>query len=137
MPGKGERGINGGENGDLYVNIRVRAHKHFVRQGDDISITIPVSAVDAALGCEVDVPTVYGDVSMDIPQGTQPGTTLRLKGKGVKNMRNPNNVGNQFVKVDVQIPKHLTKKERDLYMQLKALGEKSSIFDQFKKNFKF
>ena len=84
VAGKGQRGVNGGPNGDLYVEIYVRPHKYFVRNGNDISISVPVSAVDATLGCEVEVPTVYGDVTMKIPAGTQTGTVMRLKGKGVR-----------------------------------------------------
>ncbi len=135
VPGKGGRGINGGPNGDLYVEIYVRPHKHFVRQGNDISIKVPVSAVDATLGCDIDVPTVYGDVSMKIPEGTQPGTVLRLKGKGVKNLRN-NNYGDQYVTVDVKIPTKISKQDKDLYKKLQANSKKTSIFDQFKKSFK-
>ena len=95
VAGKGQRGVNGGPNGDLYVEIYVRPHKYFVRNGNDISISVPVSAVDATLGCEVEVPTVYGDVTMKIPAGTQTGTVMRLKGKGVKNMRS-DTYGDQY-----------------------------------------
>ena len=135
VAGKGQRGVNGGPNGDLYVEIYVRPHKYFVRNGNDISISVPVSAVDATLGCEVEVPTVYGDVTMKIPAGTQTGTVMRLKGKGVKNMRG-DTYGDQYVQVNVSIPKKLSKKEKDLYTKLKELDEKESIFDQFKKSFK-
>ena len=135
VAGNGQRGVNGGPNGDLYVEIYVRPHKYFVRNGNDISISVPVSAVDATLGCEVEVPTVYGDVTMKIPAGTQTGTVMRLKGKGVKNMRG-DTYGDQYVQVNVSIPKKLSKKEKDLYTKLKELDEKESIFDQFKKSFK-
>lgn len=135
VPGKGYRGTNGGPNGDLYVEIYVRGHAHFVRNGDDISISVPISAVDAALGCKIDVPTVYGDVTMTIPEGTQNGTTLRLRGKGVKNWRT-DKYGDQFVKVEVKVPKKLNRQERELYSKLRDLQKKNSIFDQFKKQFK-
>ncbi len=133
--GKGGRGVNGGPNGDLYVEIYVRPHKHFTRQGNDIYITIPVSAVDATLGCSVDVPTVYGDVQMNIPAGTQPNTKLRLRGKGVKSLRG-NGAGDEYVTVEVQIPKKLTKSEKDLYKKLQTGNTRKSIFDQFKSSFK-
>lgn len=133
--GKGGRGVNGGPNGDLYVEIYVRPHKHFTRQGNDIYITIPVSAVDATLGCSVDVPTVYGDVQMNIPAGTQPNTKLRLRGKGVKSLRG-NGAGDEYVTVEVQIPKKLTKSEKDLYKKLHTGNTRKSIFDQFKSSFK-
>ncbi|MEE0988573.1 molecular chaperone DnaJ [Kandleria vitulina] len=135
VPGKGGRGINGGPNGDLYVEIYVRPHKHFVRQGDNIAIEVPISPADAALGCKVDVPTVYGDVSMTIPEGTQPGATLRLKGKGVKSLRG-NTYGDEYVTVKVKVPTKLTKQEKELYKKLQDASKKSSIFDQFKKSFK-
>ncbi|MEG0277392.1 MAG: molecular chaperone DnaJ [Coprobacillus sp.] len=135
VQGKGHRGANGGTNGDLYVEIYVKPHPHFKRDGKNISITIPVSAIDVTLGCEVDVPTVYGDVTLKIPEGSQPGTTLRLKGKGVKDLRS-DNYGDQFVKIDVKIPTKLSKEEKELYTKLKNGAKKDSIFDQFKKGFK-
>ncbi len=135
VQGKGGRGINGGPNGDLYVEIYVRPHKHFVRQGNDIHIEIPVSAVDATLGCKVEVPTVYGDVEMSIPEGTQPGTTLRLRGKGVKSLRG-NTYGDEYVTVNVKIPTKLTKAEKDLYKKLQGGTTRKSIFEQFKNSFK-
>ncbi len=135
VAGKGERGVNGGPNGDLYVEVYVRPHKHFNRRNNDIYMEIPVSAVDATLGCEIDVPTVYGDVSMKVPAGTQSGTTLRLKGKGVKSL-NGNTYGDQYVTIKVEIPKKLNKKQKDLYEKLRASQGKETIFDQFKKAFK-
>lgn len=135
VSGKGERGINGGPNGDLYVEIYVRPHKYFTRKNNDIYMEVPISVVDAALGCEVDVPTVYGDVTMKIPAGTQSGSVLRLKGKGIKSIRG-NVQGDQFVSVNVEVPKKLTKKERDLYEKLRNEGSKETIFDTFKKAFK-
>ena len=135
VQGKGHRGANGGQNGDLYVEIYVRAHAHFQRDGKNIYITIPISAVDATLGCDVDVPTVYGDVTLKVPEGTQPGTTLRLKGKGVKDLRS-DNYGDQFVKIDVKIPTKLSRDEKDLYTKLRKNSKKDSIFEQFKKGFK-
>ena len=134
VPGKGYRGTNGGPNGDLYVEINVKSHRHFKREGQNIYINVPISSVDATLGCEVDVPTVYGDVTMKIPEGTQSGTTLRLKGKGVKSLRG-DNYGDQFVTIEVKIPTKLNKEERDLYERLRK-AKKESIFDQFKKNFR-
>lgn len=135
VAGKGYRGKNGGPNGDLYVEIYVRPHKHFVRHNDDIQIEVPVSSVDATLGCEVDVPTVYGDVTMKIPAGTQSGAVMRLKGKGVKHLRG-DGYGDQYVKINVQIPKKLTRKEKELYEQLRKVGKSGSIFDSFKNAFK-
>ena len=136
VAGKGGRGSNGGPNGDLYVEILVRRHPHFIREGRNIYITIPISAVNATLGCEVDVPTPYGEVSLKIPEGTQPGTTLRLRGKGVKDLRS-DNYGDELVKVEVKIPTKLSKEEKELYSQLaKKDKKKDSFFDSFKKAFK-
>lgn len=135
VSGKGHRGSNGGPNGDLYVEIYVRPHKHFKREGRNIYINVPVSAIDATLGCEIDVPTVYGDVSMKIPEGTQAGTVLRLKGKGVKDLRG-DTYGDQFVTIEVKIPTKLSKEEKDLYNKLRKASHKESIFEQFKKSFK-
>ena len=134
LQGYGERGENGGPNGDLYIEIRVKPHRYFTREGSNIHVSVPISSVDATLGTTVDVPTAYGDVELKIPAGTQPGQQLRLKGYGIKNLRT-NNVGDQYVKVDIEIPKKLTKEEKDLYEKL-ANRKKESVFDRFKKNFK-
>lgn len=136
VSGKGYRGQNGGPNGDLFVEIYVRPHPHFVRDGQNILVTIPISSVNATLGCEVDVPTVYGDVMLKIPEGTQHGTTFRLKGKGMKSLRN-DQYGDQLVKVEVKIPTKLSKEERELYQKLlDKTKKKDSFFDNFKKAFK-
>ncbi len=135
VQGKGYRGTNGGSNGDLFVEILVKSHPHFQRENQNIYITIPISSVDATLGCEVDVPTVNGDVTLKVPEGTQPGTTMRLKGKGVKSLRG-DTYGDQFVKIDVRIPTKLSREEKELYSKLRKNTKKESIFEQFKKGFK-
>ena len=132
---KGERGINGGNNGDLYIEIVVSPHKYFQRLGKDIHIDVPISAVDATLGCQVDVPTVYGDVSLTIPAGTQFGTKLRLKGKGVPDL-NSSNKGDQIVEVKIEIDKKLNKETKDLYEKLKTMTGKDTVFNRFKNAFK-
>lgn len=135
ISGYGERGYNGGPNGDLYIEINVKDHKFFQREGNDIYITVPISVVDATLGCKVDVPTCNGDVTLTIPAGSQPGQKLRLKGYGVKNLRS-NDIGDQYVELRVEIPTKLNKEEKELYQKLKAKGSKESVFDKFKKAFK-
>lgn len=130
---KGERGINGGLNGDLYIEIIVARHKNFVREGNDIRISIPISIVDATLGCEVDVPTVYGDVSLKIPAGTQHGTLMRLKGKGVKSTRGQ---GDQYVEIRLEVPTKLSREEKTLFEKLRKESKEESVFDKFKKAFK-
>jgi len=133
---KGHKGSNGGPNGDLFVEIHVKQHQHFRRDGRNINISVPISAIDATLGCEIDIPTVYGDVSLKIPEGTQNATKFRLKGKGVKDLRS-DNYGDQIVEVEVKIPTKLSKDEKTLYQQIKDKEKKgSSFFSNFKKSFK-
>jgi molecular chaperone DnaJ len=134
LAGYGERGENGGPNGDLYLEIIVKPHKYFRRDGNNIHISVPISAVDATLGTIVDVPTAYGDVELTVPAGTQPGQQLRLKGYGIKDLRT-HNLGDQYVDIQIEIPKKLTKDEKDLYEKL-ANRKKESVFEKFKKNFK-
>ena len=133
IAGKGERGVNGGPNGDLYIEITVKPHSTFTRQGDDIYISVPVSAIDATIGTTIQVPTVYGDVELKIPEGTQPNTKFRLKGKGVKNRRGYQ--GDEYVEVQVEIPKRVSKKDRELYEKLRN-SQSDSPFERFKNAFK-
>lgn len=133
IAGKGERGINGGPNGDLYIEITVKPHSTFRRDGDDIYIKVPISAIDATIGTSIQVPTVYGDVDLKIPEGTQPNTKFRLKGKGVKSRRGGQ--GDEFVEVQVEIPKKVSRKDRDLYEKLRN-NQSDSPFERFKKAFK-
>ena len=133
IAGKGERGVNGGPNGDLYIEIHVKPHSTFKRQGDDIYITVPVSAIDVTIGTKIQVPTVYGDVELKIPEGTQPNTKFRLKGKGVKSRRG--STGDEYVEVKVEIPKRVSKRDRELYEKIRD-GQSESPFERFKRAFK-
>lgn len=133
VQGYGERGENGGPNGDLYIEIRVKPHKYFIREDDDIYIRVPISSIDATLGTTIDVPTPYGDVELNIPAGSQPNSKLRIKGYGVKNLRSSSK-GDMYVELEVTIPTKLSKEEKELYQKLSE--KKESIFDKFKKNFK-
>lgn len=133
--GKGEKGQMGGPNGDLYIEILVNKHKYFLREGNHIHVSIPLSTLDATLGAKVDVPTVHGDVELTIPPGTQNGTQFRLKGKGVKEL-NSNNIGDQFVEIKLQVDEKLSREQRELYEKLRSLQGKDSIYDRFKKAFK-
>ena len=137
IAGKGDRGYNGGPNGDLYIEIIVNGSSLFVRDGNDILVTVPISVMDATLGCSIDVPTVYGDVELTIPAGTQPGQKFRMRGKGVKDIRG-NSYGDQYVVVDVKIPTSLNREEKQLFARLKEIetGSKKSVFEKFKKSFK-
>ncbi|MBV7273031.1 molecular chaperone DnaJ [Clostridiaceae bacterium UIB06] len=141
--GQGEHGKNGGPTGDLYINIRVSPHATFKRKGFDIYIDTHVSFAKAALGTEIKVPTVDGDVKYDVPAGTQPGTIFRLKGKGVPKV-NGHGRGDQYVNVIVDIPKNLNQKQKEaLVMFMEASGEipagdgnKKSFVDKIKDSFK-
>ncbi len=137
IAGKGDRGFNGGPNGDLYIEIIVNSSSLFVRDGNDILVTVPISVMDATLGCSIDVPTVYGDVELTIPAGTQPGQKFRMRAKGVKDIRG-NGYGDQYVVVDVKIPTSLNREEKQLFARLKEIetGSKKSVFEKFKKSFK-
>jgi molecular chaperone DnaJ len=141
LRGHGEHGVNGGPPGDLYINIRVASHATFKRKGVDIYIDRHISFAKAALGCELKVPTVDGDVKYDVPAGTQPGTVFRLKGKGVPRV-NSNGRGDQFVNIIVDIPKSLSDKQKEaLRLFMEASGEthddgKKSFMNKIKESFK-
>ena len=118
LRGKGDEGTGGAPDGDLVLFISVRPDKYFVREGDDVYLQIPVSVAQASLGATVLVPTVDGtDVSVDIPQGIQSGTMLRLKGKGVPRLRGGGR-GDMYLRVVVDIPRRLSMKAKDLMRQL-------------------
>lgn len=137
VSGKGERGENGGPNGDLYIEINVLAHDQFVRDGKNIYLDIPVSAVDATLGTTLDIPTIYGEVSLVIPAGTQNGAQLRLREKGVPDIKG-GRPGDQICRIKVVVDKDLTRKEKELYQELKKIqdsGKGETIWQKFKKTF--
>ncbi len=136
IPNRGQRGANGGPNGDLYIEIAVSDHPYFIRQGNDIRINVPISALDATLGTVIDVPTVYGDVSLTIPAGTQPDTQFRMRSKGIKDPRS-GVMGDQYVQMNVQIPKTVTKDEKRYYelLQQMATVKRKSVFTRFKEQF--
>ncbi|MCR4944978.1 MAG: molecular chaperone DnaJ [Clostridium sp.] len=123
LRGQGEHGERGGSPGDLYVKIRVAPSKQFNRKGNDIYVDTHISMASAALGIEIKVPTVDGDVTYTVPAGTQSGTLFRLKGKGVPRV-NSSGRGDQYVKVIVDIPKKLNEKQKEaLKMFMEASGE--------------
>lgn len=136
VTGMGERGVNGGPNGDLYVDIIIKPHEYFKRDGNDVHIEIPVDFVDATLGTKVDVPTVYGDVSLTIPAGTQPNQILRMKGQGIKDLRT-GKPGDQYVHIAVKVPTTLSKEQKSILESFKAAGKPNeSFFSKFKRAFK-
>ncbi|CAH0239398.1 Chaperone protein DnaJ [Massilia sp. Bi118] len=118
--GNGEPGTNGGPPGDLYVEIHIKPHEVFQREGDDLHCEMPISFTKAALGGEIEVPTLGGKVSFTIPEGTQTGKTFRLKGKGVKGVRS-GYAGDLFCHVVVETPVKLTDKQKDLLKEFDRL----------------
>ncbi|WP_256077970.1 molecular chaperone DnaJ [Massilia sp. YIM B04103] len=111
--GNGEPGTNGGPPGDLYVEIHIKAHPVFQREGDDLHCEMPISFAKAALGGEIEVPTLDGKVAFTVPEGTQSGKTFRLKGKGIKGVRS-GYPGDLFCHVAVETPVKLTDKQKEL-----------------------
>jgi molecular chaperone DnaJ len=120
ISGKGQPGYGGGASGDLYLNITVRPHKVFERQGDDLSIDIPVPLGVAVLGGEVQVPTLKGKLALKIPPETQNGRVFRLAGQGMFHL-GKSTKGDLKVKVNVVLPTKLTEKEKELFRQLGKL----------------
>jgi len=118
--GNGEPGTNGGPPGDLYVEIHIKPHAVFQREGDDLHCEMPISFSKAALGGEIEVPTLTGKVSFTVPEGTQTGKTFRLKGKGIKGVRS-GYVGDLFCHVVVETPVKLTDKQKDLLREFDRL----------------
>ena len=135
LAGKGNS-IQGGENGDLYVDFNIKEHPLFERQGNDIYLELPINVAQATLGCEVEIPTINGNVILDIKPGTQNYTKLKLKGKGLKS---PNSLirGNMYVVVNIIIPTKLSLSQKKLFKELleSNLDNEEEIKD-FKKKMK-
>lgn len=138
MEGYGEAGFNGGPNGDLYITFNVSEHPNFKRDGLDIILTIPLSFTQAALGDTIEVPTIDGNVSLKIPAGTQPGTKLRMRGRGSKNPKGGSNRGDQIVICNVVVPTNLSSEEKRIITELGTCekNEKKSPWEKFKGLFK-
>ncbi len=136
--GQGDCGTKGGPAGDLYVTVTIAKHPVFEREGFNVLCDLPVSFVEATLGADVEVPTLDGKVSFSIPEGTQHGMVFRLKGKGITRLRGTGR-GDQYVKIEVEIPKSLDKKQKELLKQfgesldIKNFTKKKSFFEKMKK----
>ncbi len=113
LTGEGEAGIAGGPNGDLYVVIAIRPHPLFEREGPDLHCQVPITMVQGALGAEIDVPTLEGKVKLKIPEGTQSGKVMRLRGKGLPTLRTSAR-GDQLLHIFVETPSRLTASQREL-----------------------
>src|SRR5262249_11647500 len=126
VAGEGEPGDSGGPPGDLYVVVHVREHPIFVREDDEVLCEVPGSFTQAALGAQIDVPTLDGQGEMKVPPGTQSGKVFRLKGKGIPHLHNPGR-GDQHVRVHVETPTELNAAQRELLEKFAAAcGEEVS-----------
>ena len=144
LSGEGEAGSRGGPSGDLYIVIRVKPHEFFEREGDDIYCEVPLTFAQAALGDEIEVPTLTEKVKLRIPAGTQTGTYFRLKGKGVPRLRGIGQ-GDQHVRVTVVTPTNLTEEQKELLRQFAGLsqdsayvpgGQSETLFERMRRAFR-
>lgn len=139
--GMGDDGINSGPAGDLNVTVTAKEDPIFQRDGFDVWVDIPLTFTQAVLGDEITVPTIDGKVSYNIPEGTQPGTTFRLRNKGIQYVNNRGR-GDQYVRVNIEVPTNLTSKQKDLLKDFDAsTGDKNyakrkSFFNKIKDAFK-
>lgn len=132
MSSEGQLGLKGGPRGDLYIIINVIPHKLFERDGYNVYLEMPITFVQAALGDEVEVPTLDGKVKYKIPEGTQSGTVFRLRGKGIQHLRSSQR-GDQLIRVNVEVPKKLSDKQKDL---LKDFAKETGVeVNEQSKNF--
>lgn len=140
LAGEGQPGSNGGPHGNLYLEIKVKAHKFFHRRNNDVLLNLSINVAQAALGAEVEVPTLDGPVTLKIPAGTQPGKVLTIKGKGIPHLRGSGR-GDQQVLINVEIPTRLSSDQRRLFEQLaQTLGsevrpQERSFLDRLKEVF--
>ena len=125
VTGEGEGGTKGGHCGDLYVVMHVKPHDVFQRDGSDILCELPIDYPTATLGDVVEVPTITGKAKMKIPAGTQNGTILRMRGKGMPSLRGGGR-GDQHIKIFIEVPKNLNKEQKELLKQYKEVSDKSS-----------
>ncbi|MBT4580822.1 MAG: molecular chaperone DnaJ, partial [Gammaproteobacteria bacterium] len=122
LTGEGQAGVHGGPSGDLYVEMSIRPHKIFERNGRDLHCEMPISIVDAALGGELEVPTLDGRVKLKIPAETQTGKMFRLRNKGVTPIRGGGN-GDLLCRVVIETPVHLTKRQKELLEEFQGIQE--------------
>lgn len=141
VSGEGEAGAKGGPNGDLYVYLYVKPHKFFERDGTTVLCEVPINIVQATLGADIKVPTLDGQVTMKVPEGTQPGKVLRLKGKGIPSLRGGSR-GDQLVRIKVVVPTKLSDKQKDALRKFADISkdninpEEKSFMDKVKDFFK-
>lgn len=124
----------------MYIEVNITPDSFFKREGNDIHVDLTMNMIDACLGSVVEIPTVYGKVDLSIPEGTQSGQILKMKGKGIKDLRSAN-YGDQYVHIKVETPKNLTQEQKDLLsrfqdIESKKKGKSETFFDKIKKSFK-
>ena len=138
LRGQGSAGRNGGSAGDLLITVTVRPHQLFRREGNDVLCEAPITFTQAVLGGEMEIPTIDGKVKYDIPEGTQTGTTFRLRGKGIPNL-NGRGRGDQYVTVYIETPRNLNREQKEALKKFsQSLGEhnyeaRKNFFSKFKK----
>lgn len=133
LSGEGDSSSNGGPSGDLYVLVHIKEHKIFEREDFDVLCTVPISFSQAALGCELEVPSLGGKVMVKVPQGTQSGKKMRLKGKGIAKL-GTSGMGDQIITIQVETPTELSSQARELFEKLRELetnGKSNPISDGF------
>ena len=121
LRGEGDAGPKGGPKGDLYIYLRVKPHNLFKRNGTELYCEIPISFVQAALGDEIGVTTLDGEIKYTVPEGTQTGTTFKIKGKGIPSLRNKQR-GDLYFTVKVNVPKKLTEQQKDILKKFAEAG---------------
>ena len=117
IPKKGHGGRLGAESGDLFIITNVGKHRYFTRKGDNIYVTVPITVSEAALGAKIEVPTVEGKAQLKIPAGTQSGQKFRLRERGVPSLRNPNLRGDQFIEVQITLPRIISEETKEILRQ--------------------
>jgi len=125
IPGKGQGGRLGAPPGDLHIITNVGSHKYFTRKGDNIYVTVPITVPEAALGAKIEVPTVNGKAQLRIPPGTQSGQKFRLRGRGAPSLRDANVHGDQFVEVQVTLPKVISEETKDLLRKYAQMNDEN------------
>ena len=124
---EGHAGSNGGEKGGLYVEVRVAPHKLFSRNGFDVLLEVPISIVDATLGTTIEVPTLYGNKEIKIPEGTQSGTVFTIKNYGIKKLK-ATGKGDMFVKVVVEVPKSVSKEQKEFLKRFDQISDQKKQY---------
>ncbi|HOZ53946.1 MAG TPA: molecular chaperone DnaJ [Bacilli bacterium] len=135
VAGKGMAGENGGPNGDIYIELRVKPHQIFSRKDSDIYLTLPITVTEAVLGVKKEIPTLYGNVIINIPAGSQSGDKHRIKGKGLSNPKT-SYIGDMYVILKVVIPNRLDRRQKSLFDELATTNLKTSDFDKIDKYIK-